>query len=437
MNLAMRRRATPLAVAMLALSFASALTLAACAASPTGVSGHPAATATPRATPVKLSAAWAPSVPPTAAEDIQFAPSNPAMAYLCADNGPAAGSLTSTPQLYGSQGREWYLISAPALGAVSDQAAVAASCAIFIDPQNPQDIFYQIAANDLQGAGHVIKQKLYRSQDGGATWRALGVIANTNGFTSLAVVGARLVGRVSPVFPGGGGVGPCTSLPKPTASSLIYASDDGGATWHSIGQSMEAAGYSVTDMATAGTMLFALTTQVPGTACQQSAGAALWRSTDGGATWATTSLSEPGLQSVSFTQRADGSGYDGVAVATTSGGAQFELFSQDSGATWALLPSMSITMTAYTSGGAPTGGYINAVVSPAGVIAAQEDGGAYTFTLDAMSAMPKWTPYAHASQDQSDNWRLQPTGHGARIWALQYDYSPTPQASTLTYLTLP
>lgn len=428
----MRRRAVPPAITVLTLALALALALAACADSPKDA--HTAATATPHATPVKLPAAWKPSVPPTAAEDIEFAPSSPTRAYLCADNGPAAGSLTSTPQLYGSQGGEWYKLSAPAMAAISDPATVTASCSIFIDTQNVQDIFYQVDANELQGAGHVIRQALYRSQDGGVTWRTLATVASGAGFASVAVVGSRLVGRVYPIYYG---AAPCTSMPKPQTSTLLYASDDGGATWNPIGQSLESAGYSVTDMAVAGTTIFAVATQVPDTACQQSAGAALWRSTDGGATWATTSLSEPGLQSVSFTRQVSGMGYAGVAVATTAGGAQIELFSRDSGETWSLLPTMPTTTTGATSNGTPTGGYINALASPTGAVVAQEDGGAYTFTLNGASATPSWTPYAPASQDQSDNWRLQPSAQGARIWALQYGYSPTPQASILTYLTLP
>ncbi|HEX8731557.1 MAG TPA: sialidase family protein [Ktedonobacterales bacterium] len=428
----MRRHAAPSASALLTLSLTLALTLAACAANPTGA--YTAATATPRATPVNLPAAWKSSTPPTAAEDIQFAPSRPSLAYLCADNGPAAGSLTSTPRLYVSYGGEWYSVSAPAMAAISDPATVAASCAIFIDAQNSKDIFYQEAVNELQGAGHVIRQALYRSQDGGATWRTLATVASGAGFASVAVVGSRLVGRVYPIYYGAAS---CTSMPKPKASTLLYASDDGGATWNPIGQTLESAGYALTDMAVAGTTIFAVATQVPAAACQQSAGAALWRSTDGGATWASTALSEPGIQSVSFTRRADGSSYDGVVVATTANGSPIELFSQDSGATWTLLSALSTTPTANSSGGAPTGGYINALVSPTGVVVAQEDGGANTDILDATSATPRWTPYAAGSQDRSDNWRLQPLAQGARVWALQYVFSPTPQASALTYLTLP
>ena len=275
------------------------------------------------------------------------------------------------------------------------------------------------------GAGHVIAQQLSRSQDGGATWSALATITNSAGFADIAVVGSRLIGRIYPVVFGGV---PCTSEPTPKATSLIYASDDGGATWNPIGQSIEAAGYSVTGMATAGTTLFALTTQVPHTACQQTTNAQLWRSTDGGATWAATALTEPGIQSVSFTPKADGSGYYGVAVAVSATGDQFELFSQDGGLSWALLPTLRLSAAA---------GYVNAAVTPDGAVVAQEDGGAYLYICQGASSAAQWTPYARGSQDMSDNWQLQPTAQGARLWTLQYGFSPRPQPSQVAYLAVP
>lgn len=378
---------------------------------------------------MKLAGAWAVSIPPTAAETLRFAPSDPSVAYLCADNGPAAAPLTSTPQLYGSiQGKGWFLLPhAPVVRPVPDAATVAASCAIFVDTQSAQDIFLQEAEVDLQGAGHVIAQELARSRDGGATWSMLTPIANSAGFADIAVVGSRLIGRVIPAVYGGV---PCNPAgPAPTANTRLYASDDGGATWNPIGQSIEAAGYSAQELVTAGATLFAIASHVPAAACQQSPGAALWRSTDGGATWVMSSLQEPIIQSVTFTQQANGTGYYGVAIAQTdASGNHIALFSPDSGDSWTLEPPLPTSATP---------GYVNAAVTAQGALVTQADGAPYVYICQGASGATQWTPYAPGSHNMSDDWRVQPTAHGTRIWSLQYTFSPKPQASTLTYLSLP
>ena len=102
----------------LAFTLTLPLALAACASAPTSaphIASQPTATRAPHATPVKLPAAWTAAYAPNAAEELRFAPSNPSLAYLCADNGPAAAPLANTPQLYGSQGREWYPLPTPAM----------------------------------------------------------------------------------------------------------------------------------------------------------------------------------------------------------------------------------------------------------------------------------------------------------------------------------
>lgn len=419
-----------------ALTLLAVLALAGCAGAgapqrgaTSGAARQPAATHAPASTPVTLAGAWKVSASPIAAEALRFAPSNPSVAYLCADNGPADAPLTSTPQLYSSvQGKGWSLIPhAPVVRPVPDAATVAASCDIFIDAQNPQDIFLQEAEVDLQGAGHIIAQELARSRDGGATWSALTPVANGAGFANIAVVGPRLIGRIMPIVYGGV---PCNPAgPAPAATTLLYASDDGGATWNPIGQSIEAAGYSAQEMVTAGATLFAIASHVPTAACQQSPGAALWRSSDGGVSWVMSSLQEPIIQSARFTPQASGTGYYGIAIAQTgASGSHIALFSPDSGASWTLEPPLPTSATA---------GFVNAAVTAQGELVTQADGAAYVYTCPGASAATQWTPFAPGSQSMSDNWRVQPTAHGARIWSLQYTFSPTPQASTLAYLSLP
>lgn len=387
-------------------------------------SRHATATATPQ--PL---AAWKAAKAPSAAMALQFAPSNPATAYLCADNGPAMVSLAQTPRLYRSAdgATTWSLLAnAPVLQPVVDQATSVAGCSVFVDAQDAQDVFFQETQLELMGATHAIVRALYRSRDGGATWSTLATLDRTDGFTDIAVAGSRLIARAKPSVMGASGCNP--SGPAPTATTLLYASSDGGATWQSIGQSIESAGYSVQDMATAGTTLFALTTQVPSAACQPSPGAALWRSTDGGATWATTALSEP-IQTVNFTAKADRSGYYGIATATTSAqDATLTLFSQDSGGSWALMPTLQPSASQT---------FINAVMTPAGEAVAQADGSADVFVCRPASAAPQWAPLAQGGLGAEAAWQVVPTAQGTRLWSLGYAYNGPHISGTLAYLSLP
>jgi hypothetical protein len=59
-------------------------------------------------------------------------------------------------------------------------------------------------------------------------------------------------------------------------------SDDGGLTWHDIGQGIESQGYSPLEFAIAGNTLFASADTVPTNQCDYHTTSALWQSTDGG-----------------------------------------------------------------------------------------------------------------------------------------------------------
>lgn len=361
---------------------------------------------------------------------LRFAPSHPAIAYLCADNGPAKTFLAETPRLYKSvngAGAWSLLASAPVLQPVADQATTVAGCSVFVDAQDSQDVFLQETQLEVVGATHAIVRALFRSRDGGATWSTLATLDRTDGFTDIAVAGSRLVARARPSVMGAAGCNP--SGPAPAATSQLYASDDGGQTWQNIGQSIEAAGYSPRDMTTAGSTVFAIADQVPSATCQISGGSTLWRSTDGGATWATTSLSEPSISTVSFTANADGSGYYGIATATASAqGATLTLFSQDSGVSWALLPTLRTSAS---------GTFINVVMTPAGEAVAQADGDTKVFVCRPASAAPQWTPFAQGTLNAEAAWQAEPAAQGARLWRLSYSYNGVKASGALAYLSLP
>src|SRR5262249_57364298 len=100
-------------------------------------------------------------------------------------------------------------------------------------------------------------------------------------------------------------------LPPAQPSSVLYASDTGGQTWQQIGQSIENHHLGVVGMSLMGTTVFALAnTLFPGgcgTPFQPTT--TLWKSGDGGHSWQQVTTPSAYLGLISFTPRADGTGY--------------------------------------------------------------------------------------------------------------------------------
>lgn len=338
------------------------------------------------ATPIKL-AHWQSASAPKNAQNLAFAASNPTTAYLCAADG-AASAMGPLPRIYKSVdgAKTWSLLSgAPTLQPIPDQAASIAECAVFVDQRDAQDVFFQQTQFQTMGAGFAIKRALYRSQDGGLTWSQLTELDKTNGFAALAVFGHRLVAQIVVSVYGASQCGPNPGSTPP--ASLVVASDDGGQTWQFIGQSMIATGYTPEAMAVAGVALFAIANQKPSAPCQGSDSATLWRSGDGGATWARTPLTAPSIQSVSFIARADGAGYYGLAQAPALDGTSMRaLFSDDSGASWTPLPQLPASKT-------PSPTYHGVVTASGDVLFAVDDGGV-VYRCHADASAPQWAPYA-------------------------------------------
>jgi hypothetical protein len=174
-------------------------------------------------------------VPPNTVS-LQFAPCNPSVAYLCANDGPAAAPLTATSRFYKSVdgARSWQLVSgAPTLHPVpAPSYGVLAACRVFVDASDANDVVLQQTEFDTEGAGYALTRALWRSRDGGQTWQQLAALDRTDGFDDLGVLGTRLVARPHPSVYGATRCDP-TVIPK--ASSLVMGSDDGGLTWHDIG----------------------------------------------------------------------------------------------------------------------------------------------------------------------------------------------------------
>ena len=361
------------------------------------------------ATPIKL-ANWQAATTPHATRSLQFALSNPSIAYLCATDG-ATSAMGPLPRIYKSVdgAQTWSLLaSAPTLQPIADQVPTLAECAVFVDGHNPQDVFFQQTQFEPVGAGFAIARALYRSQDGGATWSQLTELDKTNGFAALAVFGSRLVAQPILSVYGASQCGPNPGMPRP--SSLIDASDDGGQSWQPIGQSIVAAGYTPRAMAVAGVALFATADKIPSGSCQSPDSSALWRSNDGGATWTPTALTESGIQSVSFTARADGAGYYGLALAPSLDGASMRaIFSSDTGATWTPLPQLPASST-------PTPTFSGAVTASGDTLIAVDDGGT-VYRCHASATTPRWTPFA---KGMSGQWQ----SIGTTVWALDITSDP-------------
>ncbi len=361
------------------------------------------------ATPIKL-ANWQAATTPHATRSLQFALSNPSIAYLCATDG-ATSEMGPLPRIYKSVdgAQTWSLLaSAPTLQPIADQVPTLAECAVFVDGHNPQDVFFQQTQFEPVGAGFAIARALYRSQDGGATWSQLTELDKTNGFAALAVFGSRLVAQPILSVYGASQCGPNPGMPRP--SSLIDASDDGGQSWQPIGQSIVAAGYTPRAMAVAGVALFAIADKIPSGSCQSPDSSALWRSNDGGATWTPTALTESGIQSVSFTARADGAGYYGLALAPSLDGASMRaIFSSDTGATWTPLPQLPASST-------PTPTFSGAVTASGDTLIAVDDGGT-VYRCHASATTPRWTPFA---KGMSGQWQ----SIGTTVWALDITSDP-------------
>jgi photosystem II stability/assembly factor-like uncharacterized protein len=355
-----------------------------------------------------------------------------------------AGS-TEQPQLYKTTdgGQTWQEVAGvPAIQLPPGSSIpLLSSCNTFIDAADANDVFLQQIVLNPAGAGVAVARALYRSRDGSVTWgQPLSTLDQTNGFGNLAVVGTRLVATELPSIYGARGCSDADPFPPAQPSTVLYASDNGGQTWQPIGQSIENQHLGVVEMALMGTTVFALAnTLFPG-GCGNpfQPTTSLWKSSDGGHSWQKVTTPSAYLSQISFTPRADGTGYYGVGLAggpSVSPGAPFTvLFSPDSGATWSVVPGLDPNRTNITD---PTNVQWNMLtVTPSGAVVAQvfqypiPGSPSGVFAIRPNDPQPAWTSYAPVVGTESE---MMTVTHGTTLWAL--DFHGT--TATLKYLPLP
>ncbi|MGW2562340.1 WD40/YVTN/BNR-like repeat-containing protein [Streptomyces sp. NPDC001514] len=183
---------------------------------------------------------------------------------------PGGGSITyEGTGLYRSTdgGAHWRPIGLRDSGAIS---------AITVDPTDPRRIYVAAAGSLYNGGGD---RGVYRTTDGGATWQRILAGANEfTGATEVFVQGERLYAvmwdhRRTPQLRTYGGVG-----------SGVFRSDDGGTTWRRLGGGLPEQGPDVgrIGLAVAGDSLYAIVNKTTGPF------EGFYASTDGGDSWSRT-----------------------------------------------------------------------------------------------------------------------------------------------------
>ena len=449
----------------LALVVLASLVAAACGAKSRGVSPHPTASSTPPAgatpsatgVPYTFPAQWqlAANAPPQIAA-LAFAPSAPQTGYACT-NAQSAGGGNAPPGFYTTSdgGQTWR-----AAANTPFQPSPPAGCIMFVDQLDPADLFLEqfILVPNSEGLNTPI---VWRSRDGGATWHQIATLKDSNGrqtpWTTIAVVGSRLVASMGTPDP--------NSLPPPND---LFASDDGGATWQQIGQSITAQQLDVGRLVALGTTL--VVEAHPHCACYSSAvpaepsrdGAASrtvpliapassfqtnshWLSTDDGKTWTKMNLPAGQVDELSFARAPGASAYYGVAAIRgldpTNLALPSVLYSADSGNSWIVLPAFTGAGDGYPD---PTtlGAMGSLAIAPNGTVLASawhdpyESGDAGIFTLRPSDGAPSWRPLVWwRSLGPAQGWQIVPASAGARLWALVP--TTTQGSSGLGYVDVP
>lgn len=381
---------------------------------------------------------------PSHAGSLAFASWAPRTGYVCALAPEATSSKVPVFYRTTDGGQSWTPANVASVTQVVD-------CQLSLDQSDAADVFLMVSTPDNQG--HRVQQ-LYRSRDGGGTWKQLSTVqdpAYPLSRDNVAVAGTRLIAVVSVAGEG--------RIPDP-----LYASDDGGTSWHTIGQSILQQNLQIDGLiAAVGTRLI-VSASTPCQGCaplnaplvgdrggtmlganvaaSSVAPTYYFSSVDGGTTWNKMSLPSDYINWMTFTRSADGSHVYGTGVEqdfNVQPSRQIPLLSADGGSSWRKLPTLENV----------EGGYVDA--TQVYFLTAATDGSVLVPTLHTFAGnggnsdagIFRLRPGAGESwQPLVSGWNIQflqtvsTSSGGTRVWAVQNDPESL-GGGTVVYIDLP
>jgi hypothetical protein len=201
------------------------------------------------ATPRPVSGIWHIATDaPRPPASIVFSPSTPRTGYLCAY--PSATPTSSAQWLYRSDdgGLTWRSLGGITTPTVATPATFA--CGVYVDARDDRDVLVELVlwANASGSPAPPESETLWRSHDGGATWLQLSMPQFFRGWTNIIVAGSRLIGLGTDANQAVPFCSTNPNAPAPHQVNDLVASDDGGRSWSPIGQSLINQGLSIADV---------------------------------------------------------------------------------------------------------------------------------------------------------------------------------------------